>query len=278
MRIRLFALLVLSSFAISATPEHAYLAKRDTYIAQFRPMLSIADQQDQRALSKLQVQLRKLLGVVTVPGFAGKGAINLQTLQQDGGFGQLDGLNFPGDKERLFVSNVGLLETYLASHARLPDQIGQALRTDAFYSTAFSWNVAVMRYADLPIKTHGAVAGAFLALNAQDIGAYAPNGITVWVLASKPPNDARAARFYKVSATLADDADSRAGREKLDYQIPLCLKNWQALPVNGASNLVQEEAFAAYRACYAENLASQPFFAQLQRRAQNIVDRLLAEK
>ncbi len=266
--------LAMSASARGASPDQEYLAARDAYVEHFRPMQTLADKQDKRALKDLQSRLRKLLGPARVEGFSGLGSINLQTLQQDAGYGQVDGLRYGAQNQSLFITSTKLLADYLDANPNLADQLTVALRTDELYRNIFSWNVAVFRYADLPISTRGQLAGAFVAVNAQDIGAFAPNGIFVWTVLDK--------RILFVSAQL----------DEADYQIPDCVEHAEQLATqmpdegSGAESeeakfartiALQEASFAAYRSCYAKELPKQLFYPQMLKRAQLIADRLAAK-
>src|SRR5207249_5503046 len=109
---------------VAASPEEKYFETRDEFIRQFSTASSPEANSDERALSKLEKALSKLekqlqliIGPVDVAHFPKRGKINLETLDQDdGGFGQVDGLRFDSEHELLFVTTTGLLNAYLQQH------------------------------------------------------------------------------------------------------------------------------------------------------------------
>src|SRR5215472_18403637 len=94
-------LLCITGQSETASPQDKYIETRDEFIRQF----STADSPEansyekvhpklEKALSKLEKQLQLIIGPVDVTHFPKRGKINLETLQQDAGFGQVDGLRF----------------------------------------------------------------------------------------------------------------------------------------------------------------------------------------
>ena len=117
--------------ATAATLEQAYIAARDTAIANIKAMdkanMDTAKHSDNSAMLEaeekarkgLEVQLRAIVGPVAIKGLEGDGAINLDTLiDGDEDFGLLDGMIFgPADaKTRVIVTTDGLFARWLHRH------------------------------------------------------------------------------------------------------------------------------------------------------------------
>ncbi len=118
------------------------------------PDLLCPSNSDERALSKLEKQLQMIIGPVDVVHFPKRGKINLETLDQDdGGFGQVDGLRFDSEHELLFITTTGLLNAYLQQHKELPTELGKLAKAEEFYSLVFYWNEAVTHFAEVPVRT-----------------------------------------------------------------------------------------------------------------------------
>jgi hypothetical protein len=106
-------LLYITGQSEAASPQDKYIETRDEFIRQFSTASSPQDNSDKKALSKLEKELQLIIGPVDVAHFPKRGKINLETLQQDAGFGQVDGLRFNSEHELLFVTTTGLLNAYL---------------------------------------------------------------------------------------------------------------------------------------------------------------------
>src|SRR6266481_9236429 len=89
---------------VAAFLEEKYFETRDNFIRQFSTASSPEANSDEKALSKLEKQLQLIIGPVDVAHFPKRGKINLETLYQDAGFGQVDGLRFGSEHQLLFVT------------------------------------------------------------------------------------------------------------------------------------------------------------------------------
>jgi hypothetical protein len=84
--------------AAAASPEGAYLAARDRYIASFKTTASAGDEKaafarQDKAVRDLEQQLKAIVGPFSASGFPAEGKLNLVSLFPDDiGFGMLDGL------------------------------------------------------------------------------------------------------------------------------------------------------------------------------------------
>ena len=209
--------------------------------------------------------------------FPKRGKINLETLQQDAGFGQVDGLRFGSEWEVLFVTTTGLLNAYLQKHKELPTELGKLAKAEEFYSLAFDWDAAVTHFAEVPVRTTNdkSFACAFLGLWAQDIGPFPPKHLFVFF--------ANGDRVFVVSTEVQSNIDQIA--ECKDVWDGFKKKSDAASAAYQASELkdqkatddtvrYEEEGFRAYCQCFEQRAKMEPFFKQLTKQAQTLVDNL----
>jgi hypothetical protein len=267
---------------VAASLEEKYFETRDNFIRQFSTASSPeansyekTHSKLEKALSKLEKQLQLIIGPVDVAHFPKRGKINLETLEQgDGGFGQVDGLRFDSEHEQLFVTTAGLLNSYLQQHKELPTELGKLAKAEEFYSVALYWDEAVTHFAEVPVRTTNdkSFAYAFLGLWAQDIGPSPPKHLFVFF--------ANGDRVFVVSTE---------AKSKID-QIAECKDLWERLKKesDAASAADQasehkdqkapddmereEEDFRAYCRCFEQRAKMEPYFKQLTKQAQTLVD------
>src|SRR6266513_2391629 len=183
----LFSCLSAPMTLVAASLEEKYFETRDNFIRQFEksidPDWMTAMKKDEHALAELEKQLKAIVGPVNVEGFPKKGKINLLTLQQDYGFGQVDGLRFSAKQEYLFVTTDNILKKYLAGQPKLPKDLAELSKTGEFYLRAITAESAVTYFAEIPVKSANgkSYVRAFLGLTAQDIGPFIPKDIFVFV-------------------------------------------------------------------------------------------------
>ncbi len=292
MKSLLIALMVLlPAAAKGASPEEGYLASRDRYIAKFKQSAGQADDRvrkaEERALGDLEKQLRRIIGSLSIEGFSPQGKINLDTLTPgEIDFGRLDGLVYSSadDKTRVLVTTDALLDRWLRAHrnwwpglANVPQAVGDALKSEAFYTQALATDAAIGRYAELPVAKPAKAGFAFamLAARSQDIGPRTPEEVIVSVV--------QAGRVFVVSAPANAKVDP----------IPACEEVWREYQGKADSifsaytasdpkddkllaehTQLQEEGDAAFRRCFAERARNEGFFAKLVEQAQALVDRL----
>ena len=260
---------------VAASPEEKYLETRDNFIRQFSTASSIDDKSDQKDLSQLEKQLQLIIGPVGVAHFPKRGKINLETLQQDAGFGQVDGLRFGSEHKLLFVTTTGLLNAYLQQNKELPTEFGKLAKAEEFYSLALGWGAAVTHFAEVPVRTTNdkSFAYAFLGLWAQDIGPFPPKHLFVFF--------ANGDRVFVVSTEVQSHIDQIA--ECKDLWESLKKKSDAASAANQASELKdqatddrqrEEEDFRAYCRCFEQRAKVEPYFKQLTQQAQTLVDNL----
>jgi hypothetical protein len=269
---------------VAASLEEEYFETRDNFIRQFSTPSSPEANYEKvlsklrKALSKLEKQLQLIIGPVDVAHFPKRGKINLETLEQgDGGFGQVDGLRFDSKDELLFVTTMGLLNSYLQQHKELPTELGKLAKAEEFYSLAFYWDEAVTHFAEVPVRTTNdkSFAYAFLGLWAQDIGPFPPKTLFVFF--------ANGDRVFVVSTEVQSNIDQIA--ECKDVWDGFKKKSDAASAAYQASELkdqkatddtvrYEEEGFRAYCQCFEQRAKTEPFFKQLTKQAQTLVDNL----
>jgi len=269
---------------VAASLEEEYFETRDNFIRQFSTPSSPEANYEKvlsklrKALSKLEKQLQLIIGPVDVAHFPKRGKINLETLEQgDGGFGQVDGLRFDSKDELLFVTTMGLLNSYLQQHKELPTELGKLAKAEEFYSLALYWDEAVTHFAEVPVRTTNdkSFAYAFLGLWAQDIGPFPPKTLFVFF--------ANGDRVFVVSTEVQSNIDQIA--ECKDVWDGFKKKSDAASAAYQASELkdqkatddtvrYEEEGFRAYCQCFEQRAKTEPFFKQLTKQAQTLVDNL----
>ena len=261
---------------VAASPEEKYLETRDNFIRQFSTASSVDDKSDEKDLSQLEKQLQPIIGPVDVAHFPKRGKINLETLQQDAGFGQVDGLRFGAEWELLFVTTTGLLNAYMQQHKELPTELGKLAKAEEFYSLALDWDAAVTQFAELPVRTTNDkwFAYAFLGLWGQDIGPFPPKHLFVFF--------ANGDRVFVVSTKAKSKIDQIADCKDLWERLK---KEWDAASAADQASerkdqkptddmQREEEDFRAYCRCFEQRVKTEPFFKQLTKQAQTLVDNL----
>jgi len=262
---------------VAASPEEKYFETRDNFIRQFSTASSLDDKSDEKALSQLEKQLQRIIGPVDVAHFPKRGKINLETLQQDAGFGQVDGLRFGAEYELLFVTTTGLLNAYLQQHKEVPTELGKLAKAEEFYSLVFDWDAAVTHFAEVPVRTTNDkwFAYAFLGEWRQDIWPFPPKHLFVFF--------ANGDRVFVVSTEAKSKIDQIAECE--DVWDKFKKKSEAASAAYRASDLkdekaiddqngYEEEGFRAYCRCFEQRAKMEPYFKQLTEQAQSIVDNL----
>ena len=262
---------------VAASLEEKYLETRDNFIRQFSTANSPQDNSDKKSLSKLEKQLQLIIGPVDVAHFPKRGKINLETLQQDAGLGQVDGLRFDSEHELLFVTTTGLLNAYLQQNKDLPTEFAKLSKAEEFYSSVFYWNEAVTHFVEVPVRTTNdkSFAYAFLGLWAQDIGPRPPKNLFVFF--------ANGDRVFVVSTEVQSNVDQIA--ECKDVWDGFKKKSDAASAAYQASELTdqkatddmrryEDEGFKAYCRCFEQRAKMEPFFKELTKQAQTIVDNL----
>ena len=293
----LIALTLLLPLAAAATSaEESYLASRDRYIATFNPKgqpLNIDDKvldEHERALDDLGKQLGGVVGPVEFNGVAAKGKINLGSLVQgDIGFGTLDALvySLDDDKTHIVVTTEGLLTRWVRAHrnwwepnvANVPQDIGEALKSDPFYTQALNTDAAVTKFAVIPIAkpANAKFAFAMLVARQQDIGRAVPDEIIVSLRRGGRVFVATTTVNIKTGAIAACDRIWRGYENKAkaaqDAYIASQLTDAKA---SAERSRLEQHGDAAFHRCYAERAKRQAFFPGLAKAAQALLARLPA--
>src|SRR3984957_1590556 len=156
----LTALLVPPIAAAAVSPEDAYLAARDRYIASFKTTASAKDEKaafarQDMAVRDLELRLKSMVGPFSASGFPAEGKLNLVSLFPDDiGFGMLDGLVYgEGESAKSIVmSTDGLLDKWLLGHPKagskvdIPTSAAAAVKTADFYAQAVNSDAAAANY------------------------------------------------------------------------------------------------------------------------------------
>ena len=122
----LAALLLPPIGAAAVSPEDAYLAARDRYIASFKTTASAKDEKavfarHDKAIGDLEQQLKHIVGPFSASDFPAEGKLNLVSLFPDDiGFGMLDGVVYgEGESDKsIVVTTDSLLDKWLLAHPR----------------------------------------------------------------------------------------------------------------------------------------------------------------
>jgi hypothetical protein len=254
-----------------------YMAARDAYLKQFKDSDMVGDETaraaHERARDDLEARLRKVIGPSELKGFPREGKVNLVSLAEgDQGLGLLDGLVYAAadDKTRIVVTTRELLDQWLVAHKTwwgdkndMPQGLEPALKSEAFYTQALSTDAYFFKFVDIPVTPPaGTLVFATLVGRAQDLGLQTPSEVVVSVL--------RGGRAYVVVAPAAAKAETT----------PQCAQGWkkaekQALQAEGdKSDELREEAYQAYRRCFAAQAPRRSYFAALTKQAQAFVGML----
>ncbi|MGY8680041.1 hypothetical protein Q2941_19900 [Bradyrhizobium sp. UFLA05-153] len=251
--------------------EQRYLDLRDRYIEKFSkaPENDETSKQHEAALKELAGVLRGRLGPVAIKGLPADPQSNVDTLfKGDSGFGHLDGLAFysKADKTEAVVTTMALLKHWLGEHREdgMPQEMGAAFKSDRFYYSAIQ-DAAFAKYAELPIARPAAasVAVAVLGLRGNGDIKGPPSEIDVVVIQGE--------NVYFVAVR---DAVKTA-------EIPACEQVWKqmmAKPINKkdprGDMTREDQAMAAFTACFAKAAPNQSWFASAVKKAQSQIELL----
>jgi hypothetical protein len=261
----------------AASPQDKYIATRDEFIRQFSTASS-PEANSEKALSKLEKQLQLIIGPVDVAHFPKRGKINLETLDRnDPGFFQVDGLRFDSNHDLLFVTTTGLLNSYLQQNKELPTEFGKLAKAEEFYSLVFSWNAAVTHFAEVPVKATNdkSFAYAFLGLWAQDIGPRPPKDLFVFF----SNGDRVFVASTEVQSNIDQIAECKDVWDEFKKKSDAASAAYQASELNDQKatddmRRYEDEGFKAYCRCFEQRAKMEPFFKQLTKQAQTLVDDL----
>lgn len=285
---------VLAAAAWAASPEESYIAARDHYIAKFRALDDARQVNDSalkahdQAYDDLQKKMRAIIGPMALKGLATTGTLNLSTLfPSDQGFGMLDGLVYVSadDKTRIIVTTESLFAIWLLAHKKwwgdnidnIPQDAGEALASDAFYTQATGTDAAVMSFAQIPVRkpVNAKVTFAMLAARSQDNSPPTPDEIYVALVQSGRVFVANAPVQHKFDQVPACD-DVRRNQEKgADdaYALYLAGDKKDEKLLDQYTEL-RQEADTLFLRCFAEHAPTQEAFAVAVIQTQSLLDDL----
>jgi len=262
--------------AQAGSPVQDYLASRDAYLRQFKdanfddePTRTAHD----RALHDLDARLQVILGTVRIAGF-GEPKLNLDSLAEGTeGFGLLDGLVSVSadEKTSIVVTTDALLDKWLLGHKKwwgskddMPPGTEAALKSEAFYTQALNTDAAFFKFADIPLGKPADASFAYAALvgRAQDLGRQTPAEIVIVLR--------RGGRTYVVLAPIAAKIAA----------VPTCARGWQKAEDQASAarddkaERLREDAYRAYRRCFAGAAAHTSYFPELAKQAKALVEAL----
>jgi len=269
----LLALSLMASGALAASPEAAYLAARDKYIAEIKAFEdskaseSAIQAAENKAVADLEKRLRDIVGPVAVKGFPPADTLNLALREHDEEFGDLDGLTSNSEGQDVVVTTRPLLMAWLeqmvkdeVKDRRLPTDVDAAVRQDGFYTFSLGADAAFAKYADLPVmKPPGAdLAVGALGVFQQADGPWTPDWIVATVIKGN--------RVFVASV-----------RHKPPVgKIPACGAIWAKAKREQAAEALEQDD-KDYRACFNAHAPKERFFAGLTNEAQSLVNRLAGE-
>jgi hypothetical protein len=262
-------LLVLAGQAYAGPAEDRYFALRDSGIKKFSSSARGEEddfKQHEAAVKELAGALRALVGDVKIKSLPGEGTSNIDTLdKRDSGFGHLDGLAYASenDKTQVVVTTAALVRHWLRERREdgLPQDIAAAVKSSELYYLAVD-DAAYAKYAELPITRPAGAQSAVALLGVRGNGDLkgAPNEIDIAVLQGE--------RIILVVATV----------EMKTAVIPACEKVWttmMAKPIpkgDPRADLKHEDqAMAAFTACFAREAPNQRWFAAVTAKAQGLI-------
>ena len=268
----LLALSLAAGGALAGSPEAAYLAARDKYIAEIKALEnskasegSIQAAED-KAAADLEKRLKDIVGPIAVKGFPPADKLNLALSEHEEEFGNLDGLTSYSEGQDMVVTTKPLLKAWVEAKAkekdkdvRLPADVDAAIRQSNFYTFSVGQDAAFEKRADLPVTKPTGADFAFAALGvfAQAEGHWVPDAIVA--------TDIKGDRVF-------------VGNVKLKAavgEIFACEAIWTMAQEKHPEALEQVER--NYRACANARAHKEPSFAAVTKEAQNLVNRLAGD-
>ncbi|MCA0034365.1 hypothetical protein [Mesorhizobium sp. B263B2A] len=280
-----------SSAAFAASPEDDYIAARDKAIAAIAALNSAnapvedLDAADAKARTDLQGRLSALLGPLAVKDFPATGTINLESLSDaDVGYGMLDGLRYTksDDGPSLLATTRGLLDRWLQARSaetdaalKLPTDINEALKLDAFYTQAINSDAAFLGTLDFPLKKpDGAdIAIARLGGWTQDVGPIYEQQVVVTLVKGNSVMIASAPATPPVPKIAACEALWTAADEAAQ-KLAAQASGQQDETAYDAANAAWEKGDGDYRKCMGEQLPKDAAFPALVGEAQALADQM----
>ncbi len=275
-------LLIISVSVFGQTnKELEYFNVRDNYINYFKNISVInrdwtkTDKQDKDSLLVLEKKLREVLKGSKIDSVVRYGKINLETLQQDLGFGMLDGLvlnKYSSNSLQIFVTSKELFFDYFKSQQinsidnltpRQLDDILTSLVSDA-HSTVF--------YSEKISSTNSNQVYGGIETIAQDFGRFTPdiifalksNGNYIYIIQKyldKPING------MKDCQAIYDSIYSDSEKHFMTYQA----SNLQDTTAFNKIIQLEVTAWEKYCECYQKNFRNDKQFELILKQIINIV-------
>jgi hypothetical protein len=275
-------LLIISISVFGQTnKELEYLKVRDNYIRYFKDIsvinrdLTKIDRQDNDSLIVLEKILREVLKGSKIDSVVSYGKINLETLQQDLGFGMLDGLvlnKYSSNSLQIFVTSRALFFDSFKSQKinsidnltpRQLDDILTALVSDAHATVFYSEKIS-------STKSNQVYWG--IETISQDIGRYTPdiiftlisNGNYIYIIQKyldKPING------IKDCQAIYDSIYSKSENYFMTYQA----SNLQDTTAFNKKIQLEVTAWEKYCDCYQKNFRNDMQFDPILKQIKNIV-------
>jgi len=260
--------------ALAASPEAAYVAARDKAVAEIKALEdakaseSAIQAAEDKASADLVRQLKDIIGPVMIEGLASPDQLNIGLLQNQEGYGQLDGLASYGKENLTFVVTTrSLAQAWLEENSkdedktrRQPTGLDAAARGEHFYNGSLYDDETFAKYADLPVRKP---AGADLVVAAlgevsQGFEAELPGTIVATIL--------KGDRLFVVSIP----------RKTPIGKIRACAQLWAKAQRGGYAD-ADDPVEKNYRACFSQHAPKESFFAGLTKEAQNLVARFAGD-
>jgi hypothetical protein len=285
----LTALLLSASGAAAVSPEDAYLAARDRYIASFKTTATAKDEKSvfarhDKALKDLEQQLKPIVGPFSATGFPAEGKLNLVSLIRDDiGFGMLDGLVYgEGESAKsIVVTTDSLLDKWLLGHPKgrskveIPTSAAAALKTEDFYAQAVNSDSAAANYGEIPVAAPPGAKFAHAMLSLIGNGPIVPGTPDRMFVALE-----QGGRVFIVSEELATrvppipacDAAGAGATKKADAADSAFMKGGgKNKKLLDRVEKLRNEADAAVCACFAGKVEGTPAFKAAEIQAAGII-------
>jgi hypothetical protein len=246
------------------SPTQIYLNERDKAIAITQNLTEeesskVTDATMDQMLEKLQRMLHDLIGPLDIKGFPHEGESNIITLENNVGFGQLDGVRVISldGKTHVVVSTIPLLCEWLHVAHRtwsdVPANIRAALKSGGFYSYALDVSAHAYKYADIPVtaSVRNSVTSAILFRYGQDdVAPYSPNKLGLSITRSN--------RVFVFTEDIKNPISVMA----------ICKDSFEN------DDSMGEAANLHFLQCFGGHVSAQDYYLALVRQAQSLIHRV----
>lgn len=277
-----------SLVANAASPTDIYLATKEKAVLALKHPAGAAepigaDKIEAEALVALAQQMRNVVGPLGLRGFPENGKSNTTSLS-DGSIetGYLDGIQATSsDGATVLITNTQLIQAWLkfneppssGQNERPLADMGKIISTGFLYTQAFQSGAAVQIYTELPVVPPGsATTRAFLAKKGQEsVAPHPPDMLVATVI--------RGERVYIFERPLKPEApeitDCKVAWTNQDYKVRAIYeassKPGGPPPDMDKALTLADAAESDFFKCYSERAATQPFFANAVKQAQELI-------